>query len=130
MHLDGWTVRGLAHPNVQILSLARLEEENIVAVVEFGEFVELVEFRLGIELCIFSGMRKKGVKIIQKVTMSVPQQKPSEFLQVKKNILQVADKPYLKVTPLEVSISTLCLFFLIPLLATSALGASDLDNDL
>ena len=71
MHLDGWAVRRLAHPQVKILSLACLEEENIVAVVKFGELVQLVEFGLGVEFDVFAGVWKQGVKIIQEVAMSV-----------------------------------------------------------
>jgi hypothetical protein len=35
VHLDGGSVGWFAHPAVQILAFARLEEENVVAVVEF-----------------------------------------------------------------------------------------------
>jgi hypothetical protein len=44
VELYGGAVRGLAHPDVEIFALAGLEEKHIVAVVEVGEFVELVEF--------------------------------------------------------------------------------------
>lgn len=39
VELDGGTVRRLAHPDVEILAFARLEEEDIVAVVEISELV-------------------------------------------------------------------------------------------
>lgn len=71
VHLDSRSVRRLAHPQVEILSLARLEEEDIVAVVQFGELVQLVEFGLGIELDIFAGVWKKGVEIVEEMAMSV-----------------------------------------------------------
>lgn len=35
MHLDSRPIRRLAHPDIKILSLPRLEEKHIVAVVEF-----------------------------------------------------------------------------------------------
>jgi hypothetical protein len=46
MEFDGGTVGGLAHPDVKIFAFAGFEEEDVVAVVEVGEFVELVEFGL------------------------------------------------------------------------------------
>ena len=42
MHLDGRAVGGLAHPGVEILAFSSLEEENIVAVVQFRQFIELI----------------------------------------------------------------------------------------
>jgi len=39
MKLDGGPVGRLAHPDVQIFSLAGFEEKDIVAVVKIGEFV-------------------------------------------------------------------------------------------
>jgi hypothetical protein len=48
MHFDSRPIWWLAYPCVQILALARLEEEDIVAVVEFGELIELVELCLGV----------------------------------------------------------------------------------
>lgn len=40
---------GLAHPYVEILGFTGVEEETIVAVLEFSQFVELVQFRFRIE---------------------------------------------------------------------------------
>jgi len=42
VHLDCWSVGCLAHPQIEVLALARLEEENIVAVVQLGKLVQLV----------------------------------------------------------------------------------------
>lgn len=36
VELDGGTVRGLGHPDVEIFSFAGLEEKHIVAVVQVG----------------------------------------------------------------------------------------------
>jgi hypothetical protein len=48
MHLDGWTVGCFAHPRIQILAFPGFEEENIVAVVELSELVQLVQLGLGV----------------------------------------------------------------------------------
>jgi hypothetical protein len=42
VHLYSRAVWWLGHPAVEIFALASFEKENIVAVVEFCEFVELV----------------------------------------------------------------------------------------
>lgn len=39
--LDSRAVGHLAHPNVQVLAFPRLEEQDVVAVVEFRQLVEL-----------------------------------------------------------------------------------------
>jgi hypothetical protein len=57
MHLDRRAVRRFAHPCIQILAFSGLEEEDVVAVVEFSELVQLVELRLGVELRLFSAVR-------------------------------------------------------------------------
>ena len=71
MHLDGRPIRGFTHPYVEIFALSRLEKEHIVAIVEFGELVELVEFGFGVEFCIFPAMWKQRVEIIEKMSVSV-----------------------------------------------------------
>lgn len=42
MHLDGWAIGCFAHPYVEIFAFAGFEEENVIAIVEFGQLVELV----------------------------------------------------------------------------------------
>lgn len=59
-----WAVGCFAHPYVEVFPLPRFEEQDIVAIVEFGEFVELVELCLGIELCIFTTVRQERIKVI------------------------------------------------------------------
>lgn len=71
MELDSRAVRDLAEPHVKILSLSRLKEEDVVAVVEFGQLVELVELRLGIELGILSAVRKHRGDIVQEMAVSM-----------------------------------------------------------
>ena len=46
VEFDGRTVGSFAHPYVEIFALARLKVEDIVAVIEVCEFVELVKFGL------------------------------------------------------------------------------------
>lgn len=71
MHLHGRAIGGFAHPYVEVFTLARFEEENIVAIVEFGEFVKLVQFGFCVELRIFAAVREKGVEVVEEVTMPV-----------------------------------------------------------
>lgn len=71
MELDSRSVWRLAHPDVEILAFAGLEEENIVAVVQVGKFVQLVEFCLGVELCVLAAVGKKRVEVVEKMTVSV-----------------------------------------------------------
>lgn len=42
MHLDGRAIGRFAHPYVEIFAFAGFKEENVIAVVEFGQFVKLV----------------------------------------------------------------------------------------
>lgn len=43
MHFYGGPVGCFAHPEVEIFAFAGFEKEDVVAVVEFGQFIELVE---------------------------------------------------------------------------------------
>lgn len=51
VHFHRWTIRGFAHPAIEILSFSRFEKEDIIAVVQLGEFIELVEFGFGVSVC-------------------------------------------------------------------------------
>lgn len=42
MQLDGWAIGCFAHPYVEIFAFAGFEEENVIAIVEFGQFVEMI----------------------------------------------------------------------------------------
>jgi len=57
VHFYGGTVGCFAHPEVEIFAFPSFEEEDVVAVVEFCEFVELVELRFCVQLCIFAAVR-------------------------------------------------------------------------
>jgi hypothetical protein len=70
VHLDGGAVGRLGEPEVEILALAGLEEHDVVAVVEVGELVELRELGLGVEFGIFARVGKKGVQVVEQVTVS------------------------------------------------------------
>ena len=71
MHLDGGPIWGFTHPYVEIFALSRLEKEHVVAIVEFGELIKLIEFGLGVELCIFPAMGEQRVEIVEKMSVSV-----------------------------------------------------------
>ena len=71
VELDCWPVRRFAHPYVEVFALSSFEEEDIVAIVEFGEFIELVELGLCIYLAFFPAVREEGVKIVEEMAMSV-----------------------------------------------------------
>jgi hypothetical protein len=71
MHLDGRSIRRLAHPCIQVLAFAGLEEEHIIAVVEFGQFVELVEFCLGVQLCFLAAVGEERIEVIEEMSVSI-----------------------------------------------------------
>lgn len=70
MHLDGRTIWRFAHPHIEIFALSRLEEEHVIAVIQFGKLVELVQLRLGVEFCIFAAVREERVDIVEQVSLS------------------------------------------------------------
>lgn len=43
VHFKGWAIGDLAHPQVQIFALASFSKQYVIAVVDFGELVQLVE---------------------------------------------------------------------------------------
>ena len=71
VHLDGRPIRRLAHPNVQVFPLARLEEEHIVAIVELGQLVQLVELGFRVKFGVFAAVGKEGVDVIKEMSVSV-----------------------------------------------------------
>ena len=71
MQLDSRPVRGFTHPYIEIFAFSRLEKEHIIAIVKFGKLIELIEFGLGVELCIFAAMWEQGVEIVEKMSVSV-----------------------------------------------------------
>jgi len=71
VHLDRRTVWWFAHPEVEIFALARFEEEDVVAVVHVGEFVQLIKFAFGIEFGVFAAVREERVEVVKQVTMSI-----------------------------------------------------------
>lgn len=70
MHLDCRPIGRFAHPYVKVFALARFEEQNVVAVVELCEFVELVEFSFRVQFGVFAAVREEGIEVIQE--MPVP----------------------------------------------------------
>lgn len=71
VELDRRAVGNLAEPHVQILALARLEEHDIVAVVELGKLVQLVKLGLGIELDVFAAVGEHRCEIVEEMSVSV-----------------------------------------------------------
>jgi hypothetical protein len=70
VHLDGGTVGRLGQPDVKILAFAGFEEEDVVAVVEVGELVELRELGLGVEFGVFARVGKERVQVVEEVAVS------------------------------------------------------------
>ena len=62
--LHSRSIGNLAQPDVQILSLAGLKEKDIVAVIQLGELVELVQAGFGVEFGILPAMRKHRGNIV------------------------------------------------------------------
>ena len=65
MELDSGSVGRFTHPYVEVLSLTCFEKQDVIAIVELGELVQLVEFGLSVEFGIFTAMGKKGVEVIE-----------------------------------------------------------------
>jgi hypothetical protein len=68
---DGRPIGYLAEPDVEVLSFARLEEENVVAVVQLGQLVQLGKARFRVELGIFSAVREHRSNIIKQMAVAV-----------------------------------------------------------
>lgn len=54
VHFHSRPIGSLAHPYVKILALSCLEEEDIVAIVQFRQFIQLIELGFRVELRIFA----------------------------------------------------------------------------
>lgn len=71
MQLDARSIRGFAHPHVKILPFPRLEEEDVVAVVQIRNLVQVVKLRLRVQLSIFTAVGKHSDYVFEKVAMSI-----------------------------------------------------------
>ena len=71
VHLDRRSIGRLAHPYIEVFSFPCLKKHYIVAIVEFRELVELVEFGLCIKLCVLAAVRQKSVEVIEKMSVAV-----------------------------------------------------------
>ena len=63
-------VGSFAEPEIQVLALASFEEEDVVAVVEFGDFVEVVEFGFGVEFGVFAAVGEHGDEVVEEVALA------------------------------------------------------------
>ena len=57
VHLDRRSIGRLAYPDIEVLPFPRLKKHYVVAIVEFRELVQLVEFGLCIKLCVLAAVR-------------------------------------------------------------------------
>ena len=71
MHLDGRPVGRFADPDVEVFAFACFEEHHIVAVVQLGELVELVQLGLRVELGIFPAVREERVEVIEEMSVAI-----------------------------------------------------------
>ena len=71
MHFDGRSVRRLAHPYVEIFAFPRLEEQYIIAIIQFRQLIELIELRLCIKLYVFAAVGQKRIEVVEKMSVSV-----------------------------------------------------------
>lgn len=126
MHFHGRSIGRFTHPEVQVPFFPSLKEESIIAVVEFGKLVKLVEFGFRVELGVFAAVRKEGGNVVQKMSVSIPYMmvSPTRFVEQSPEIL------YLYVIPLEDNINTRCLFFFTPFAGPPSLWPLLLDKDL
>lgn len=70
VHLDRRTIGRFAHPDIKIFAFSGFEKQHIIAIIQFGEFVQLIELCFGVELCIFAAVREEGVNIVEKVPVA------------------------------------------------------------
>lgn len=59
MKFDCGTVGNFAQPHIQIFALPRFKEENVVAVVELSQLIELAQSGFGVEFGILSAVREQ-----------------------------------------------------------------------
>ena len=74
MELHSRSIGDFCQVNIEILPLARLKKENIVAVVHLGEFVQFVQARLLIKLDVFPPVWKHRCEVIEKVSVPISPQ--------------------------------------------------------
>lgn len=70
VQLDRGAVGGFGEPEVEVFAFARLEEEDVVAVVQVGELVELGEFGFCIEFGVFAAVGEEGVEVGEEVAVA------------------------------------------------------------
>ena len=63
VHLERGPVGRFGEPDVEVFALARLEVHDVVAVVEVGELVELLQLGFGVEFGVFAGVGEEGVEV-------------------------------------------------------------------
>jgi len=63
VHLERGAIGRLGEPDVEVFAFARLEVHDVVAVVEVGELVELLELGFGVEFGVFAGVGEEGVQV-------------------------------------------------------------------
>lgn len=80
VHLDCRAVWHLARPHIKILSFPRLEEENIVAVVQFSQLVQLIQLRFRVKLGVLAAMGHHGREVVEKVSVSAEPRSPGQPL--------------------------------------------------
>ena len=124
--LDCRTIGRLAHPCIKVFAFASFEEKDIIAIVQFGNFVKLEQLAFGVKLRFFATMWKEGIEVIQEMSM------PWIFCQhIVKEMHFFIEMLYRKVTPLVVNISTRCRFSLAtPLAFGSSFLVFDMDKAL
>lgn len=70
VHFNSRAIGRFAHPYVKVFAFSGFEKKHIIAIIKFGEFIELIKFGFGVEFRIFATVRKKGVEIIEEMTVS------------------------------------------------------------
>lgn len=109
MHLDRRTIGRFAHPDIKVLAFSGFEKKHIIAVIQFGKLIQLIQLGFGIEFCIFAAVREKSVEIVEEVPVAAKQEVLA--LEGPRDMRRRNRITYRYVTPLELRIRTLCLFF-------------------
>jgi hypothetical protein len=70
MELYGWTIWRFTQPGIEVFSFPGLEKQDVVAVVQLGELIELIQLALCVKFRLLSSVRKESCEVIEEVSVS------------------------------------------------------------
>lgn len=70
VHFDCRAIWRFAHPNIKIFAFSSFEKEYIIAIIQLGKFIQLIQLGFGVEFCIFAAVREKGIDIVEEMPVT------------------------------------------------------------